>query len=107
VATRASDFVDEWWSRSWDQAAGWSLTSGIENLRNWHDEKLSKDSLGRYQERHCRNGDLDVAFEADDPSSGAKTHETPHFLVRQAAALEFTMLNVDTKPPASCGGVQE
>jgi len=103
VATRASHFVDEWWSSSWAEAEKWVLSSMIGDLRSWHEQKLFKNALGTYREHQCSDGDLDVSFDIDKFSvEGVNAPTTFHFRVRLKAPRQFRMIGVSTVRPSNC-----
>ena len=102
VALSPRDFVDEWVTRRWGEAAAWSASPP---LRTWHG-RLHKDFVAAgFAEptKHCQSPDLwQVPLEPTNAEKDFAAEPTVYFLVRWRPPYHFTMMNIGDTPWPGC-----
>jgi hypothetical protein len=107
LALRPRDFVDEWLTHEWKEAAFWSELANRVGMLAWH-KKLHHDNISGnfiYPTMHCpATPDLwQVGVDFSDPPTpvGAPSKEV-YFTVRWRPPYNFSMLQVSDTPSATC-----
>ena len=100
VALNPNDFVDEWLTRPWAEAARWAEPDRQGGtLEQWH-TRVS-DKLGEFDgpAKRCRANPAlwQVSFDAGDEQAAA-----PHFLVRWTPPYRFTLVAIRVRPFSDC-----
>ena len=108
LALRPRDFVDEWLTREWKEAAFWSESGNRVGMLAWH-KKLHKDNeYGEfiYPTMHCPSTpDLwQVGVDFSDPPTpiGEPPKGAVYFTVRWRPPYKFSMVEVSDTPSAAC-----
>jgi len=102
VALSPRDFVDEWLTRGWDEAATWSESL---NLQQWHRRLHSDLVFGTFGNptMHCQSPDLwQVSLEPHNTEKDFGPKAEVYFLVRWRPPYHFTMANISDKPWPNC-----
>ena len=107
LALRPRDFVDEWLTHEWKEAAFWSESADRRGMLALH-QKLHKDNVfGEfiYPTMHCpATPDLwqvGVDF-SDPPTPIGEPPKGIYFTVRWRPPYEFSMVRVSDAPTAAC-----
>jgi hypothetical protein len=107
LALRPRDFVDEWLTADWNEAAQWSESTNRPSMRDWHTKHRNDHVSGEflYPTKHCPSmPDLwQVGIDFSDPQTRLVTpSKHTYFLVRRRPPYEFTMVQVSDRPSPSC-----
>ncbi|HTR39124.1 MAG TPA: hypothetical protein VMH80_24780 [Bryobacteraceae bacterium] len=107
LALRPRDFVDEWLTHEWREAAFWSESANRRGMLAWH-EKLHKDNVHGefiYPTMHCpATPDLwqvGVDF-SDPPTPIGEPPKGVYFTVRWRPPYEFSMVQVTDTSSEAC-----
>lgn len=107
LALRPRDFVDEWLTHEWREAAFWSESVNRRGMLAWHERLYKNNVHGEfvYPTMHCpATPDLwQVGVDFSDPP--APVGESPkgiYFTVRWRPPYEFSMVLVSDTPSAVC-----
>jgi hypothetical protein len=107
LALSPRDFVDEWLTHGWKEAAFWSESANRGSMRSWH-TKLHKDFVSGefiYPTMHCPAMPdlwrLGVDF-SDPPTPIGVEPKGIWFLVRWRPPFRFTMVDVTEHPSPAC-----
>jgi hypothetical protein len=101
------DFVDEWLTHDWREAAFWSEDDQRRSMADWH-KKLHKEFVAGqfiYPTMHCTDKpDLwEVGVDlSDPPTPWDQKPKGTYFLVRWPPPYHFSMVQVNDKPTAGC-----
>lgn len=106
-ALRPRDFVDEWLTHEWKEAAFWSESENRGGMLAWH-KKLHRDNVSGdfiYPTMHCpATPDLwqvGVDF-SDPPTPIGDPPKGVYFAVRWQPPYKFSMVRVSDTPSAAC-----
>jgi hypothetical protein len=107
LALSPRDFVDEWLTHDWKEAAFWSESANRHSMREWH-QRLHKDLVSGefiYPTMHCpKTPDLwQVGVDFSDPPT--RTGEEPkgtYFLLRWRPPYKFSMVQISDHPWPDC-----
>ena len=93
VAFDAHDFVDEWTSVPWEEAAAWSDPVNLQNLRQGHEENRG----GEMSVQLCdaKRTIWQIAIAQND-------NDSLYFTVKQTGKWDFLMKSVSDKPMDGC-----
>jgi len=107
LALRPRDFVDEWLTHDWRDAAFWSESANRRSMADWH-KRLHKDFVSGefiYPTKHCPTTpdlwQVGVDF-SDPPTVIGKEPQGTYFLVRWRPPYQFTMAEVADHPWPAC-----
>jgi hypothetical protein len=107
LALSPRDFVDEWLTHEWKEAAFWSESANRGSARSWH-TRLHKGFVSGefiYPTTHCpATADLwQVGVDFSDPPTpiGVAAKGT-YFLVRWRPPYRFTLVDVSDHPSSGC-----
>jgi len=94
IAFDAHDFVEEWTSIPWEEAAVWSDPANLENVRQWHDKNFE---FGEMSVEVCdtKRTMWQIAIAQSDDDS-------LYFTVKQTGKWDFVMKSVSDKPTDGC-----
>ena len=103
-AVNPVDFIGEWLTVPWAEAAEWSDPVGLDSLRNWHDilkERFNFVILGAPSVQYCSADRklMQVGFPEDFDPSG--TH-SPLFVVRELRTRVWRVMNVAVRSLDGC-----
>lgn len=100
LALSPRDFVDEWLTQDWREAAFWSESAHRPDMRDRHEKRNSKDLVfGQFHDptMHCARPDLwQVGADFGEPPKAV------YFLVRWWPPYRFSMVEVSDQPSADC-----
>ena len=107
LALSPRDFVDEWLTHDWREAAFWSESANRRSASDWH-KKLHKDFVGAeftYPTMHCADvpdvWQVGVDF-SDPPTPRDAEPKGTYFLVRWRPPYQFTMVEVSDRASLAC-----
>ncbi len=107
LALSPRDFVDEWLTHDWIEAAFWSESANRGSASDWH-KKLHKDLVAGefvYPTMHCADApevwQVGVDF-SDPPTPPDAEPKGTYFLVRWRPPYRFTMVEVSDRPSPAC-----
>jgi hypothetical protein len=114
LALAPEDFLDEWVSMKWEDAAAWTSSADAEKLQQWHD-RLSRDSRQKIDTEFdfvqpCKASEKTAKWQIGLQLEGAGEHDLPGDL---PAELFFTISkrdnafyveSVDRERPPGCPG---
>ena len=103
-AVNPVEFIGEWLTVPWAEAAEWSDPAGLESLRNWHDNLKGKFNffvLGTPFVQYCSAGHklMQVGFPEDFDPSGTNS---PLFVVRELRVGVWRVMNVAVRSLDGC-----
>src|SRR5437868_4709223 len=107
LALSPRDFVDEWLTHDWKEAAFWSESANRSALRDRH-RKLHKNFVSGefiYPTMHCpATPDIwHVAVDlGDSPAPIGAEPKGTYFLVRWRPPYQFTMIEIRDRPSVAC-----
>jgi len=104
IALAPEDFVDEWITLPWDEAAKWSSKSNLDSVKSWHE---SLQPVGKYASlgeisfiRECSSRKWQVGMNVENPEDfRGKLPEELYFTVAERDG-EYCLERIDTNDPS-------
>ena len=110
IALRPNDFVEEWMSLSWEDAAKWSESVHAGSLKSWHSKFLPTENVTGDPEpwRKCGDGLYQIGYSGlkrmeSEPVEKTTPIGSAYFLVRDLGQYRFRMVNMSDKEFDGCG----
>jgi hypothetical protein len=105
IAFDAHDFVEEWGSLAWEEAAKWSASAQSEKLRSWHDRY--RDADGYFGGEFPRTQSCGGALWQVEYSPPGEDSDSIFYVVQRLNKWSFVMKDVRQGPLSGCTDVPQ